>query len=86
MINFMNEKYNFKKKVKKKCKNHIYICNFIHECKKLELRICYDISIIDLYFILKNCLYIKIYYNDTIMFYHIESFQRHFVLNVTDHS
>lgn len=29
MINFMDEKYNFKKKVKEKCKNHI--CNFIHE-------------------------------------------------------
>lgn len=31
MINFMDEKYNFKKKVKEKYKNHIHICNFIHE-------------------------------------------------------
>lgn len=65
----MDEKYNFKKKVKEKCKNHIHICNFIHESfmyvKNWNWEF-YDISIIDLYityFILKNCLYIKIYYN-----------------------
>lgn len=75
-----------KKKLKKNVKIiYTYVISYMYECKKLELRICYDILIIDLYFILKNCLYIKIYYNDTIMFYHIESFQRHFVLNVTDH-
>lgn len=38
----------------------------MYVCKKLKLTIC-DISIIDLYSILKNCLYIKIYYNDTVI-------------------